>query len=121
MPFKEPTRKSLTAMAGWALSKRENASDAQVLALDAFRNGCGGLAEVVEDLPGVGAITKRKLEAPAPVVHQEAIIPDAVRMVIAPDVQVGGECSHKFHIMTQRCVYCGKTYREVKGHKPELF
>ena len=130
MTFHEPTPESLKALAGWSLSKRENASNAQVLALHKFSDGCAELADnFPEAKPLVQVVSKVTKSPPiyasqyVPQVvqsHGQGVIPPDVLAIIDSNLVQNGECQHRFHIQTQRCVGCGKTYFEAKGVKPQL-
>lgn len=132
--MKEPTSNDLRAMAGWALTRRENASDAQVLALLKFRDGCEDLAEnmpvplvqprVKERIPVATQRRERETVARPSVVPIGHTIPLKLLAAFADDM-VKGEadaeaCPHRFHIATQRCIFCGQTYLQAKGRQPEL-
>jgi hypothetical protein len=39
---------------------------------------------------------------------------------VGPTTDEQGNCLHRFDIQTQRCRYCGRTYRDVRGRDPEL-
>ncbi len=120
-----PTKQHLEALAGWSLMARHNVSDHQHLALCRFGEASGELAGVVEELAPGGNFTVSS--APEPPRRQPLsepvlapMIPDEVKRAVFPELDQGGECRHKFSIDTQKCLYCGLTYRQVKGRKPEL-
>ena len=126
MTFQEPTPESLKAMAGWAISKKRDASDEQALALGKFQYGCSELAECC---PAPRAIVTSGHVRKTPVATSTYVPPSVDRMEIVPDaivltrfgmVQPCNGTSHTFDIRTQRCKSCGKTYREVMGRQPEL-
>ena len=118
-----PTKQHLEALAGWSLLARQNVSDHQHLALCRFGEASGELAGVVDELaPGNHIAPTSAPEAPQrqPLTATAPWIPSEVRELVMPHLNEGGECPHKFSIDTQKCVYCGLTFRAVKGRKPEL-
>jgi hypothetical protein len=119
-----PSKQHLEALAGWSLVQRANASDRQHLALCSFGESCGELAEVVEELvsplpPGTTAQVAPSRQLP-PAGADVPEIPREVQELVFPQLLAASECQHKFDIRTQKCVYCGKTYFQVKARKPEL-
>lgn len=115
-----PNRKMLQALAGWSMTRKGDASLEQQSALHSFERGCHDLSEVIEQMPEPVAV--RDSLQPARPVHQKrvAVLPPEVASlqgVVGRD----GSCNHRFSIHTQCCIGCGKSYRQVKGHKPELF
>ena len=124
MSFQEPNQEILMAYSGWAISKKSTASDEQHLALAKFQDGCESLAQccpasmVTEDVhfPN-GNVEKVKEPEHLSVSY---VIPKEVLALTDPNMQQSSQCSHRFHIQTQRCVYCGQTYLQAKGRLPEL-
>lgn len=142
MEFKPPTPGVLRAYAGWALSKRHMASDGQAVALHKFRDGC---EELAEDFPA-DSLPFKTLEEHSKSVSGEPS-PAGLRFPVrdsasysAPNrVRVGlhgiaatidrlaephecvKETDHHFSIQTQRCIWCNRTYRDVKSRAPEFF
>jgi hypothetical protein len=120
-----PTKQHLEALAGWSLLARQNASDHQSMALCRFGEASGELAGVVDELvPSIsGSPTQHSTASPRqPLTEPQHApwVPEEVRELVMPHLNEGGECPHKFSIDTQKCVYCGLTFRAVKGRKPEL-
>lgn len=131
MAFEPPTPSRLKAMAGWAVSRLFNASPSQTMALHKFKDGCEDLSEnYPEEQRGA-------MKADIPVVHvdervvtqdaeRHAHIPVArqdlqkfvERLAIPKSCEEGGE--HKISIYTQRCVFCGATYRDIRGRESEF-
>ena len=134
-------------MAGWALSRVLDASDAQALALHKFKDGCGALAEncppdanvaqpaeqlicnqqVASSKPAVGPRPR------PPLIRQEGKrLPVEVRIVdrltgaVDHIAQHLGERScqdggpHRYDIKTQHCKFCDQSYRQIRGRKPEM-
>lgn len=126
-----PTKSHLQAMAGWSLTlPMADMSSEQELAVRKFRDGCGQLAQVVDSLPllqradGRGEVVRPNACRPGPAFSVNIpvdvpVIPEEVQAALGVDSD--GECRHRFDIRTQRCLYCGSSYRQVRGRKPELF
>ncbi len=119
-----PTPDSLKAMAGWALSQLGGASNAQAVALHHFKEGCGELAENFP-APAVTCVRPQRDVSTAPSKARAAAT--SPRIVVRRqdigrveqlDCRATGE--HRFSIRTQCCVWCGESYRKVRGRKPEL-
>ena len=122
-----PTPSLLKAYAGWAISVNDGVSPAQSLALDRFRQGC---AELAEDFPlhkicvPSGAPTRTAVRSSP---SGSAFIPVTRENIhaLVNRIESGHTCQtaadHKFSIHTQRCLWCNRTYRDVKGRKPEFF
>lgn len=114
-----PNKTHLQALAGWAISARGNCSNEQHMALCHFQDGCGELAEVIEDIaPAAQPVP----QVPSPARHVEESVRVPLEIAQLEHVQKEGTpCSHRFDIRTQLCRYCGLTYRKAMGRKPELF
>lgn len=135
MAFNEPTAESLRAWAGWAISKRGDASDEQKLALSKFQIGCSDLAECCPEPVAMGMSGfVRKTPVPVSVTASQrssVMWPEIVLepqekqplSIVLTDYGMVKDCngtSHTFDIRTQKCKSCGKTYVECHGRKPEL-
>lgn len=124
MPFQEPTPEVLISYSGWAISKKSNASHEQQLALSKFQDGCESLAQccpasTVTKEVHVDTAAIQNVKEPDHI-SVSYVIPKEVLAATNKNMQQSGECSHRFHIQTQRCVYCGQTYLQAKGRLPEL-
>jgi len=121
-----PTRRELETMAGWAISaRRGNCSPAQGVALGAFQDGCHELAQCIEELPAqrVEKTFHRDAALEGGAAERARHVRHAVPREVAAHIgvqQPDGECRHRFDIKTQKCLYCGRTYRDVKQRAPEL-
>ena len=118
----------LIAYSGWAISKKSDASDEQSLALSKFQDGCETLAKCLPEVtiqetayhdppPKVEVPTEDNISISAGTFQT---IPKEVIASMGISVSESSTCTHRFHIATQRCVFCGKTYLEAKGRLPEL-
>lgn len=132
MTFQEPTPDSLKAMAGWAISKKRDASDEQVLALGKFQNGCSELSEccpapshvsvsgtTVEKTPEK-CITRTERAETVIASSRIEIVPESLVLARYGMVQPCNGVAHSFDIRNQRCKSCGISYIDSKGRKPEL-
>lgn len=116
-----PSKDNLKAMAGWAITARDNCSDKQKLALYSFQDGCGELAEVIDDIKPLKTAKPQPVPLPQhPHVQHVSRVPDEVAVMEHHRLDQFGQCIHKFDIATQRCRYCGRTYLDVMKRKPEL-
>ncbi len=124
MSFQEPNQEILMAYSGWAISKKSDASHEQQIALSKFQDGCECLAQCCPK-----STVPTEVHAPQEVVVKvqepehvsvSYVIPKEVLALTDSNMQQSGQCSHRFHIQTQRCVYCGQTYLQAKGRRPEL-
>ena len=141
MEFRPPTPGLLKAYAGWALSRRHLASAGQALALHRFGDGC---QELAEDFPADSQqaakdehiATVSGVPSPAGVrfpIRDSALYSPPNRVLsglhgvaatldrLAEPHECLEEKDHQFSIYTQRCVWCSRTYRDVKGRAPEFF
>lgn len=113
-----PSKSELQAYAGWSLVARNQCSDQQHMALCRFGDAAGELSEVIEDLPAA------KAPRPAPVLSSPVADRPAAALSLhglCEEVRLDGPCRHeKFDIHTQRCLQCGITYRQARGHPAEL-
>lgn len=114
--FHEPTRNHLRAQAGWTLMKRSETTPEHVVALDKYRDGCEALLpfanERAADEEPVGEV---KLPTRTdPPLSLEPSLPVPLETVDADS------CQHKFNIASQKCVFCGRTYRQIRSRQPEL-
>jgi len=116
-----PNKNHLQALAGWAIAAAGNCSDQQHLALGHFRDGCGKLAEVIEDIKPVSQPAPQAPPTPRNEEPFVVSIPVEVLQLERPNWKEGDACSHRFDIRTQVCRYCGQSYRQAMGRKPELF
>ena len=120
-----PDRNHLRALAGWSLSAQDQASPQQELALAHFRCGCDELSNVIDEMR-----LKRIPADPMPEASWSRHEPDVCAPARAEDVLLQaivhrpkdeqGKCVHKFDIRTQKCKFCGVTYRKAHGRDPEL-
>lgn len=119
--FAEPTRASLSALAGWALTKRNDTGSPAQHALRKFGDGCDLMVEVIDDIRSPTKPARGGPSLPAPRRESdERIVPLAVIEATGQrDCRNGG--NHNFSIETQICKGCGRTYLEVMGVEPELF
>ena len=109
MPFQEPNHEILMAYSGWAISKRATASDEQHLALAKFQDGCESLAQccpasTVTKEVHVDTAAVQNVKEPDHI-SVSYVIPKEVLAATNQNMQQSGQCSHRFHIQTQRCVY----------------
>jgi len=122
-----PDKGHLHAMAGWSLSAEDRASPEQKLALCHFRAGCGDLAKVIETLPleRLPQDTTRE-EQWKPRDPEQALavmsrlVPVGLEDIVRPPTGANGECLHRFDIHSQKCKFCGISYRKAHGRDPEL-
>ena len=117
-------KKLLTAMAGWAMSKRSEH--------EAFERLYESVREVIELVPDEirldhVLVSRETKTPPANCTIQEQDLPDVLPLedgpppgykVIEPS---NDKCKHKWDMKTQRCLHCGKTYFEVRSQLPECF
>ena len=127
MTFQEPNPDSLKAMAGWAISKKRDASNEQALALNKFQDGCSELAECCPAPTTIkvsGSVVKTPVAVSVympPQVSTTDEIPES--LLELKRYGVVEDCNgvrHTFDIRTQRCKSCGVSYREAVGRKSEL-
>jgi hypothetical protein len=138
----------LKAMAGWAMVRDadDETSDYQKVAYRKLIDGCEAVMEfLLDDVSPEPLCQQSVVEQSKP--FSQIRIPDTLK-VVPNEVEsairehqtyVGGgkfhdtpsdhptcytsdgtEISHKFDMKTQRCVYCGETYKTIKGKEPEL-
>jgi hypothetical protein len=137
MNFTPPDKGQLIAMAGWALSMKDMASDQQHLALCKFQEGCGELSECVDTIvvrqPVQKPITEHVVN-PGLRSHREQYpmpatdFPETDAEILESLDQYHGRksapstggCRHRFDITTQKCQLCNKSYVEIKGVKPDF-
>lgn len=127
MSFQEPNPETLIAYSGWAISKKSGASDEQTIALSKFQDGCESLSKCCPSST-VPIEVQHDPEPKRPGPPEQMIVPSQVADIIPKEViaamgvnvSESGQCKHRFHIATQRCVYCGQTYLQAKGRLPEL-
>lgn len=128
MSFQEPDKSMLIAYSGWAISKKSDASAEQSLALSKFQDGCESLANCLPEVT-IQKIVYHDLPPKVEMPRQEdvsisagsfQVIPKEVIASMGMNLSESSTCTHRFHIATQRCVFCGKTYLEAKGRLPEL-
>lgn len=98
----EVSRSTLKSLAGWAIAN-VGPGGPKDEALLKLRDGCTAAMEFIPDS--------------APTLPPADPSPPAVQS--RPSSR-GGECDHRFHIRTQRCIYCDQTYRAVKDREPEF-
>lgn len=135
MSFHEPTPESLRALAGWAISRRTEASAEQQLALSKFQLGCMDLAECCPHPVSVetsGFVRKTPVPVSVTATPSTSLVwpevflePKEKQPVSIVLTQYGmvKDCNgveHTFDIRTQKCKSCGRTYVECHGRKPEL-
>lgn len=89
------------------------------MALCHFQDGCGELAEVIEDIPQAAVTPKKVALSPSPPMGFLATPREILDLDPKPRKD-GDPCSHSFDIRTQLCRYCGLSYRKAMGRKPEL-
>lgn len=96
------TRSTLQSLAGWAIANT-GAGGPHDEALLKLRDGCEAAMEFVAD-----SVAPAPTSAP---VH----LPAAVRPAATDET-----CQHRFDIRTQCCVFCARSYRDVKNCEPEF-
>lgn len=119
----EPTPDSLRALAGWTISKQSLASPSQAVALHKLRDGCEMLSEdfpATMTVPVRQPITETRHETEVSPSQVSVIPPEVLAAIGQNVVKDPSGCVHKFHIGTQRCIYCGVSYLQAHGRKPEL-
>lgn len=107
MNFYEPTQDDLKALCGWAVAN----GHAQV------RDAIEPIIHTAIEKPVV--FTTKTEREPAMVAQRSAPTHIPLEVIVAMQSQKG-ECQHHFSIKTQRCAFCGKSYKEARGKKSEL-
>lgn len=127
-----PTDDSLKAMAGWAISCKRDAAPHQEVALGKFQDGCEAL---------VGNLPRPPASHPSPQMEQSPPPRERNPLERIPEFRCQGSvpapagidpefwvevhrpsltsdsCPHQFSITTQKCISCGRTYREIKAQR----
>lgn len=105
----------LKSLAGWALTRSDQ---------ECYRKLLEALSEVIPNAPDQ---TEVVVEVPSEDEHVRKL-PDfcddshpGIAQGYTPVAVRSEDCPHKFHLKTQRCIHCNRTYLEVRSRKPECF
>ena len=124
MNFHEPTQANLQTLCGWALARQSVAEQAGKDRLQRFMEACEEIIPIAQEKEIIferatpqEVPVRRSYRQPTPEEHEILRVLGERNNPAPAQVEV---CHHKFNIDTQFCIFCGKSYREVKCRKAEL-
>lgn len=111
----------LRAIAGWAITRRGDAGPCDA-AMRALTDGC---EQAVPFADAIAATAEKSPPVSKPVdkdVPPQPLRPKPKKTVPAAekDMTCQAGYAHRFHIRTQRCIFCDRTYRDVMNREPEF-
>jgi hypothetical protein len=106
-------KKLLMVLAGWAITRSD---------IPSYRKLMEAIGEIIPTLTG---------DEPQ-ILPSKPALPDELPVAMPVDLDPGlaqgytvvvptEGCKHKFNILNQRCIHCGRSYLEIRSRKPECF